>query len=508
MMGWLTDLILQSLTDVLERFFRAVVDQALNPLLDLLGSTLLATPTLGSVPRLTGLWTTSWTLALACYTVLVTVAGLVVMAHESLQSRTRLKEMVPRLAAGLLASASSLFLADEAITLVNALSQALLGPGLDAASAGRALARMLQGVNKGLFVLFVGVFVIGMLVILLISYAVRISLTLILIAGAPLALMCHALPHTDGIARWWWRAFAGLLGVQLAQSLALITALRLFLAPDGYALFGPTPTGLAHVLVALALLYILIKLPFWILRSAVPGYRGPLAVGLVRSLLYAKTFHALHATSPSGPAARRRGSARPGPGGGGPGPVPFAPRGGPGSGPRPGTPRPPAHPNTPSPPPSWPARRTPPGPPLFHPPVPRTPAPAPQTQPTPPGPPVFRPPVPTAPAPAPGTRHTPPAPPAFRPPLPEQTPPPAVQRAPRRPPGRAVFVQPAPEPPPPVRATGPAPVAVFRPPVPDEHRAPRTRSTPPPTAAFIPAHRSGPPPTPPPRGGTRKGDRR
>ncbi|MEV5595943.1 hypothetical protein [Streptomyces sp. NPDC052496] len=36
MMGWLTNLILQSLTTVLERFFRTVVDQALNPLLDLL----------------------------------------------------------------------------------------------------------------------------------------------------------------------------------------------------------------------------------------------------------------------------------------------------------------------------------------------------------------------------------------------------------------------------------------------------------------------------------------
>ncbi|GCD40803.1 hypothetical protein [Streptomyces paromomycinus] len=502
--GWLTDLILQSLTTVLERFFRAVVDQALNPLLDLLGSTLLATPTLGSIPRITGLWTTSWTLALACYTVLVTVAGLVVMAHESLQTRTRLKEILPRLAAGVLASASSLFLADKAIALANALSQALLGPGLDADSAGQALARMIQGVNKGFFVLFVGVFVIGMLVILLVSYAVRISLTLILVAGAPLALMCHALPQTEGIARWWWRVFAGLLGVQLAQSLALITALRLFLAPDGYALFGPTPTGLAHVLVALALLYILIKLPFWILRSAVPGYRGPLAVGLVRSLLYAKTFHALHAASPSAPSARSRGrggpsgpgpvAGRPGPRGGGPGPVPPVPRSGPGFHPQPGAPHPLFHRSTPPPLPQFrspapaqpvrpgqPIRRTPPGSPVFQPPIPRTAAPPPRTRPTAPAPPVFRPPVPTQPPPAPPARTT------------------------HRPPARPVFVQPAPEPPGPVRASGPAPPAVFRPPVPEEHRAPRPRREPPPPPAFTPPRRSSPPP---PRGGPHRGDRR
>ncbi len=502
--GWLTDLILQSLTTVLERFFAAVVDQALNPLLDLLGSTLLATPTLGSIPRITGLWTASWTLALACYTVLVTVAGLVVMAHESLQTRSRLKETLPRLAVGILASASSLFLADKAIALANALSQALLGPGLDADSAGQALARMIQGVNKGFFVLFVGVFVIGMLVILLVSYAVRISLTLILVAGAPLALMCHALPQTEGIARWWWRVFTGLLGVQLAQSLTLITALRLFLAPDGYALFGPTPTGLAHVLVALALMYILIKLPFWILRSAVPGYRGPLAVGLVRSLLYAKTFHALHAASPSAPSARSRGrggpsgpgpvAGRPGPRGGGPGPVPPVPRSGPGSGPQPGTPRPLFHRSTPPPLPQFrspapaqpvrpgqPIRRTPPGSPVFQPPIPRAAAPPPRTRPTAPAPPVFRPPVPAQPSPAPppGTTH--------------------------RPPSRPVFIQAAPEPPGPVRASGPAPPAVFRPPVPEERRAPRTRREPPPPPAFTPPHRSSPPP---PRGGPHRGDRR
>ncbi|WP_158717045.1 hypothetical protein [Streptomyces rimosus] len=498
MMGWLTNL----LTQVLERFFRTVVDQALNPLLKLLGSTLLATPTLGSVPRITGLWSTSWTLSLACYTVLVTVAGVVVMAHESVQTRTGLKETVPRLAVGVVASASSLFLADQAIALVNALSRALLGPGLDADDAARALTRMVQGTGKGFFVLFVGVFVVGMLVVLLVSYAVRISLTLILVAGAPLALMCHALPQTDGIACWWWRVFAGLLGVQLAQALTLITALRLFLAPDGFTLFGPTATGLAHVLVALALMYILIKLPFWILRSAVPGYRGPLAVGLVRSLLYAKTFHALNALSPSAPATRSRGrggpagpapvGGRPGPRGSGPGPVPPVPRGGPGSGPQPGAPRPLFH------------RDTPPPLPQFRTPDTEEPAPPWPARRTPPGSPVFRPPMPGTSAPAPRPRHTPPTPPAFRPPVTEQPPPPAVRRAPRRPPDRAVFVQPAPEPPPAVRATGPAPVAVFRPPVPDEHRTPRARSTPPPPPAFLPPHRSSPPP---PRGGAQRGDR-
>lgn len=68
-----------------------------------------------------------------------------------------------------------------------------------------------------------------LLVALLVTYVVRVALTVILIAGAPLALMGHALPQTDGIARWWWKAFGGVLAIQIAQSLALVTAIRLFL---------------------------------------------------------------------------------------------------------------------------------------------------------------------------------------------------------------------------------------------------------------------------------------
>jgi uncharacterized membrane-anchored protein YitT (DUF2179 family) len=80
-------------------------------------------------------------------------------------------------------------------------------------------------------------------------------------------MMCHALPQTEAIAYWWWKAFGGCLAVQLAQSLALITGLRVFLAPGAFTPFGATSSALVNLLVTLALLYILIKIPFWILGS-------------------------------------------------------------------------------------------------------------------------------------------------------------------------------------------------------------------------------------------------
>jgi hypothetical protein len=40
---------------------------------------------------------------------------------------------------------------------------------------------------------------------------VRVALLILLVAAAPLALICHALPQTEGLARLWWRATAACL---------------------------------------------------------------------------------------------------------------------------------------------------------------------------------------------------------------------------------------------------------------------------------------------------------
>ena len=108
-----------------------------------------------------------------------------------------------------------------------------------------------------------------------------LGLTVVLVAGAPLALMFHALPQTEPIARWWWKAFGGCLAIQVVQSLTLITAMRVFLAPGGFTLFGPTTSGLVNLLVALALFYTLIKIPFWVLGSLRVGGGRRSVVGTV-----------------------------------------------------------------------------------------------------------------------------------------------------------------------------------------------------------------------------------
>jgi len=146
---------------------------------------------------------------------------------------------------------------------------------------------------------FIGIGLACVLLALLVGYVIRVALTVILIAGAPLALMCHALPQTEGIARWWWRAFAGVLAIQLVQSLTLVAALNVFLGPGGFSFFGPTRTGLVNLIVTFALFYILFKIPFWILNAVQVGNGRSFVGGVVKGLIAYKTLGALGLRGPS-----------------------------------------------------------------------------------------------------------------------------------------------------------------------------------------------------------------
>ncbi|WP_232376419.1 hypothetical protein [Amycolatopsis aidingensis] len=304
-------------TNALNSFFRGVVEDALNPLLDLLGKTLLTTPEPDSIPNLTGLWTESWHVLLAGYVILVLVAGMILMGYQTLQTRYTVKEIAPRLVVGFLAGTLSLFVATKGIHLANALAQAVMGEGLDPNTASTALTDMVLSAlhGGGLWLIFIGLALAIMIIILLITFVVRVMLTVLLIAAAPIALMWHALPQTEGIAQAWWKAYGGVLAIQIGQSLALVTALKVFFVPGGFTVFGPNLSGLMNLLLCLALMYILIKIPFWCLAPIRSGGRS-LIGSVVRGLIAYKTMGLLGGLG-STVSGRGGGPGRPGGRGGG-----------------------------------------------------------------------------------------------------------------------------------------------------------------------------------------------
>ena len=92
-------------TAAIDQFLQGLVADLLNPGLELLSQTLLATPTPQQIPGLAGLWNSSWQILLGCYTVLVLLGGMIVMGYQSVQTRYGLREIAPRMLAGFLAGA-------------------------------------------------------------------------------------------------------------------------------------------------------------------------------------------------------------------------------------------------------------------------------------------------------------------------------------------------------------------------------------------------------------------
>ncbi|MDR7171732.1 hypothetical protein J2W56_005493 [Nocardia kruczakiae] len=298
------------MVEAMDGFFRNLVSSALNPLLELLSTTLLATPDPATLPRVGQLWSSSWQITLTVYGLLIMAAGLLVMSYQTLQSRWSAREIAPGLVLGMIAAALSFPLLTLAVRAANALSAAVAGNGVDPDSAGQALRQLVTSPEMigtlGIFGLLLGLVLVVGLVALLLGYVIRVVVTIVLIVSAPLALMCHALPITEPIARWWWRSVAACLAIQVIQSLALITATRVFLAPDGWKMNGSGSNGgLINLIVSIALVGLLAKAPFWMLSAMRIRPGRSLVGGMIRSYLTYKTFGMLRGASKTSTTPRR-----------------------------------------------------------------------------------------------------------------------------------------------------------------------------------------------------------
>ncbi|GIG79960.1 hypothetical protein Pka01_30870 [Planotetraspora kaengkrachanensis] len=281
-------------------WFANLVALAIKPLLDMLAATLLATPDVSASGRVFDLWKANAAIADAGFVLLATIGAIAAMGHETVQTRYAVKEVLPRLCIAALAANSSFLICGKVIELANALSATLLGQDFDGTRAAVTLRTLIlvPGQQEIFYVLLALVAVI-LLILLLITFVMRSALILLLVVAAPLPLACLALPYTDGLARFWWRAFSGLLVIQVAQSLTLVLAMRIFFNQDGRLLLGIAPTGqLVNLVLALCLLIILIRIPTWISRRifAQTAGRGSAVARIVKyALAYKLTSPVLNA---------------------------------------------------------------------------------------------------------------------------------------------------------------------------------------------------------------------
>ncbi|MDF5757606.1 conjugal transfer protein TrbL family protein [Spongiactinospora sp. TRM90649] len=267
-------------------WFTNLVALAIKPLLELLAVTLLATPDVVGNERAFDLWKATVVIADSGFVVLATIGAIAAMGHETVQTRYAVKEVLPRLLVTVLAVNASFTVCGKAIELANALSRALLGQDFDGMRAVATLRLLIiTGGQQAIFYILLTLVAVILLIVLLIAYVMRAALVLLLVVAAPLALACLALPYTDGLARFWARAFTGLLIAQVAQSLTLILAVRIFFNQDGRLPLGLMPSGqLVNLVLVLCLLIILVRIPGWVSRRifAQTGGRGSTITRIVK----------------------------------------------------------------------------------------------------------------------------------------------------------------------------------------------------------------------------------
>jgi hypothetical protein len=78
--------------------------------------------------------------------------------------------------------------------------------------------------------------------------------------------------------------------IQVGQSLVLIVGLRVLLSDGGFTVFGPTPDNLMNLIIAGALLWILVKIPSWVMQRVQLGGGRSFLGSLVRGFIAYKTF--------------------------------------------------------------------------------------------------------------------------------------------------------------------------------------------------------------------------
>ncbi|MCC6496073.1 MAG: type IV secretion system protein, partial [Propionibacteriaceae bacterium] len=185
-------------------------------------------------------------------------------------------ELVPRLVIGALLANTSLAWAQLAIDVNNALCHGVGQVSLPAWEHADSTTQLLVNVIATLIYLVTSL-------LLLLQMLMRLALIDVLLAAAPLALLCWVLPQTQSWARLWSGLFFGAVFTQFVQVLALKVG--------GSLLTDVTPqapdAALLSVFLGMAVLALTLKIP-----SLMRNHVGD-GLGFVRYYVYRQGARAM-----------------------------------------------------------------------------------------------------------------------------------------------------------------------------------------------------------------------
>ncbi len=252
--------------EAINAWLQSVSAQLLAPALSAVGQLLFATPAFDQIPEVEALWSLVRNTADALFLLAVLVAGILVMASGTVESRYSAKLLVSRLVLAALVANTSLGIAGGLIRVDNALVAALFARGHEGTGAAQLSALLLPLAASPVASAAIALTAAAFALLVVATGIGRNLLLLLATVLAPLALATYALPQTEEIARLWWRIYSALLFGQLVQ--ALLVSLGLELIHHTNWISEPV-SALTSGLVLVTLLYVLFRLPFALYHLAV-----------------------------------------------------------------------------------------------------------------------------------------------------------------------------------------------------------------------------------------------
>jgi hypothetical protein len=250
---------------------------------------LLITPDVTGLPQVQALTgRATWIVDTVFVLAFVAAGVLVMVAGGDERSRYTVKDLAPRLVVGFVSAHFSQLLCGLAISLANGLTQSLSEPTYDSDGALDAINTQVRAAADSqlpaLLFAVIALLITVLLAMTAFSLIVRLATLLVLTAAAPLALACHALPHTDPVARLWWRGYAGCLATPVLQAMTLQAGQWMLLDPRHML---PTlglphdPGTLLNLFIVMVLLWYTVKIPGIVSRYVAQGGRSTSFVGTV-----------------------------------------------------------------------------------------------------------------------------------------------------------------------------------------------------------------------------------
>jgi hypothetical protein len=259
MVNWLMDGLVGWLAERLQ--------DLLGGLLAYLTSGMFLSPDVTVLPQVQTIAGKSALVVSSCFILAIIAVGIATMVGGTVEMRYGIKDLVPRLIVGAIASNFAIPLCAALIDVANALTVSMVGtaaPTTEAVTMARThVVAALSDPGNALVALIIGLLIVGLMFTLVTGWIVRVGVLVILAGIAPVALACYATPWTQGAAQLWWRTLLGCLGTATLQAIAFSTGIQLLTDPDASlpVLLGLPGSDILNLLLVAVLLWVTIKIP-------------------------------------------------------------------------------------------------------------------------------------------------------------------------------------------------------------------------------------------------------